>query len=56
MQTTLERQRGGNAIVIPIILRPSLWQDSPIGALKALRKNDFSVVIKVGERQTINGL
>lgn len=39
MQKALERQKCGDALVIPIILRPVLWQNTPIGGLKALPKD-----------------
>jgi TIR domain len=36
MQEALERQKCGEVLVIPIILRPTSWEDTPIGMLKAL--------------------
>jgi len=36
MLRALERHRSGEAIVVPIILRPSDWQHSPLAALQAL--------------------
>jgi hypothetical protein len=36
MLRAVERHQSGSAIVVPIILRPSDWQDSPLGALQAL--------------------
>lgn len=36
MRHALERQDAGQAIVIPIIVRPTMWEDSPIGKLQAL--------------------
>lgn len=36
MQRALERHRSGSAKVVPIILRPCDWLDSPLGALQAL--------------------
>src|SRR5258707_15301225 len=36
MQKALERHKAGEAQVIPVILRPSIWQDTPIGKLQAL--------------------
>jgi len=36
MQKALERHKAGEAQVIPIILRPAIWENSPIGKLQAL--------------------
>lgn len=36
MQQALERHETGEAHVIPIILRPAIWEDTPIGKLQAL--------------------
>lgn len=36
MQRALERHERGEAYVIPIILRPVLWQQTPLGKLQAL--------------------
>jgi len=36
VKRALERQESGEARVIPIILRPTLWLDSPLGRLQAL--------------------
>jgi hypothetical protein len=36
MLRALKRQRAGEAIVVPIIVRPSEWQYSPLGSLQAL--------------------
>src|SRR5437667_1434716 len=36
LQTALQRHKDGTARVVPIILRPSLWQDTPLGQLQAL--------------------
>jgi CheY-like chemotaxis protein len=36
MQRALERQKCGDALVIPIILRPVDWQESPFGKLEVL--------------------
>ena len=36
MQKALERHETGKAHVIPIILRPAIWESSPIGKLQAL--------------------
>ncbi|MDQ2887025.1 MAG: toll/interleukin-1 receptor domain-containing protein [Chloroflexota bacterium] len=39
MQGALERQQCGDALVIPIILRPTHWEDTPIRTLKALPRD-----------------
>jgi hypothetical protein len=39
MKMALERHKRKNAVVIPIILRPCAWQQSPIGSLQALPKD-----------------
>jgi hypothetical protein len=36
MRVALERHEKGEAAVIPIILRPCIWQDAQIGKLQAL--------------------
>ena len=36
MQKALQRHESGEAHVIPIILRPAMWESSPIGKLQAL--------------------
>lgn len=36
VQVALERHKAGTARVIPIILRPALWKDTPLGQLQAL--------------------
>ena len=36
----LERHRKGEAKVIPIQLRPCLWQDTPLGELQAIPRKD----------------
>ena len=36
MLRALERHRSGSAMLVPIILRPCDWQDSPLGSLQAL--------------------
>ena len=38
MQRALERHKAGEAIVIPIILRPVHWQETPLGELDVLPK------------------
>jgi hypothetical protein len=39
MKTALERHRAGEALVIPVILRPVDWQATPFGKLQALPKD-----------------
>jgi len=39
MKEALKRHENGKAVVIPIILRPCLWQNTPIGKLQALPKD-----------------
>jgi hypothetical protein len=39
MQRALERQAAGEALVIPIILRPCEWKDAPFSKLQALPKD-----------------
>jgi hypothetical protein len=36
MQRALEKQKAGTAHVIPIILRPAMWEDPPLSDLQAL--------------------
>lgn len=36
MQRALERHQAGEAFVVPVILRPVLWQETPLGSLQAL--------------------
>jgi TIR domain len=39
MKRAMERHEGGEARVIPIILRPCPWQSAPFGKLQALPKD-----------------
>jgi len=39
MRTSLERDRMGEARVVPVILRDCVWQDAPFGKLHALPKD-----------------
>lgn len=39
MARAMERHKAGDARVIPIILRPCNWQNTPLGRLQALPKN-----------------
>jgi hypothetical protein len=43
----MERHEGGEAFVIPIILRPTLWQGAPFGQLQALPTNAHPIVSPV---------
>jgi MinD-like ATPase involved in chromosome partitioning or flagellar assembly len=45
IQRALERHESGEARVIPIILRPCAWQDSPFSKLQALPKNAKPITI-----------
>ncbi len=36
VQTALQRHKAGTAQVIPIILKPTVWQNTPLGQLQAL--------------------
>jgi hypothetical protein len=38
-QTALRRQESGEACVIPIILRPCAWEETPFGKLQALPRD-----------------
>jgi hypothetical protein len=66
MRQALERHDSGLATVVPIILRPADWQDSPLGALQALPSNGRPVTtwsnrdqawldIALGLRRLISG-
>ena len=44
MQRLLERHAAGETTVIPIILRSTFWQSSPIGNLQALPGNGKPIV------------
>lgn len=44
MQAAIERHLAGLARVIPIILRPCSWQDTPIGQLQALPRDGRPVI------------
>ena len=43
MQRALERMKNSDAIVIPIILRPCLWQETPLKDIQALPKDGTPV-------------
>ena len=38
-EIAMSRSESGDALVIPVILRPCAWEDSPFGELQALPKN-----------------
>ena len=44
MQRTLEKHWEGDVLVIPVIVRPSDWQNTPLGDLEALPKDAKPVV------------
>lgn len=44
MKHAMERHRHGDARVIPVILRPTLWQGAPFGKLQALPPDAIPVV------------
>src|SRR5271157_3847818 len=44
MTRAMERHQRGEAYVIPIILRPVHWKQTPFGALQALPKGDKPVI------------
>lgn len=44
MQRAIERHAKGEARVIPVILRPISWQDTPLGKLQALPTDGIPVV------------
>jgi TIR domain len=44
MQRAIERHERGEAKVIPVILRPIGWQDTPLGKLQALPRNGKPIV------------
>jgi hypothetical protein len=43
MKEALRRHQAGEAVVVPIILRPCAWQDSPFGQLEALPRNGKAI-------------
>jgi hypothetical protein len=44
MRTALERHERGEAHIVPIILRPTDWETTPLGKLQALPKDGKAVV------------
>jgi TIR domain len=43
VKEALRRHGAGEAVVIPIILRPCAWQDSPFGQLQALPRDGKAI-------------
>ncbi|MFN0085904.1 MAG: toll/interleukin-1 receptor domain-containing protein [Blastocatellia bacterium] len=43
MERAMQRHEAGEAVVIPIVLRPCLWSGAPFGRLQALPKNALPV-------------
>ena len=43
MQKIMERSQNGNAIIIPIILRPTDWRQAPFGRLQSLPRDGRAV-------------
>ena len=43
MERAMARHAAGEAVVIPVVLRPCLWSDAPFGRLQALPKNALPV-------------
>ena len=39
MKTALERMENSEAVVIPVIVRPCLWKETPLGCIQALPKD-----------------
>jgi hypothetical protein len=42
-KVALERHRAGDAVVVPVILRPCHWQETPFGSLQALPRDGVPV-------------
>lgn len=49
MQRALERHQAGDARVIPVIVRPSDWQETPLSKLQAFPLNGVAVSKWIGE-------
>lgn len=45
MQQVLERQRDKGVMIIPVLLRPTLWQETPLGELQSLPKNGKPITL-----------
>jgi hypothetical protein len=45
LQRAIERENSHQARVIPVILRPTDWQNSPLGTLQALPKNGKPITL-----------
>lgn len=48
MKRALERHQRNEAHVIPVILRPAFWQETPIGKLQVLPKNGRPIIARSG--------
>ncbi|MCB0167062.1 MAG: SUMF1/EgtB/PvdO family nonheme iron enzyme [Anaerolineae bacterium] len=44
MKKAMARHEAGEAVVIPVILRPCLWEDTPFGLLQALPKDARPII------------
>jgi hypothetical protein len=44
MKRALERHKAGDAHVVPVILRPVMWKETPLGALQALPQDGKPVI------------
>jgi tetratricopeptide (TPR) repeat protein len=51
MQRVMERHESGNACVIPIVLRPVSWEDTPFQHLQVLPRNGIPVISKQWENR-----
>ena len=45
VQAALQRHKEGTAQVVPIILKPALWQDTPLGQIQALPRDAKPVTL-----------
>jgi hypothetical protein len=50
MARALERHRAGDAVVVPVLLRPVDWKQSPLSALQALPKDARAELEGEGDR------
>ncbi|MDO8365642.1 MAG: toll/interleukin-1 receptor domain-containing protein [Saprospiraceae bacterium] len=44
VQKAIQRDEKGETKVIPVILRPCLWQETPLGKLQALPENGIAII------------
>ncbi len=51
MQMALQRERDGRAKVIPILVRPSSWKDSPFRHLTVLPKSEQQIALAPNKDQ-----